>query len=108
MSPTKLPYEIIPLDSFEDELTAITDYLTENASYKVSLQLIDDIETQLSLITTLPYIYPVYAPAPRFRKMPVNNWRYVIFYTVDENKHQIALTHIYHTSRDIHSIMQEE
>ena len=106
MNPTKLPYEIIPLNSFEDELAPIIDYLTENVSYKVSSQLIEDMESQFNLITTLPYIYPVYAPVPRFRKMPIHNWRYVIFYTVDEQKHHIALAHIYHTSRDTYSIMQ--
>ena len=108
MNLTALPYEIIRLRSFQDELIVIIDYLVENASYKVAMQLEEDIQSQLSLITTLPYIYPVYVPVPRFRKMPIQNWQYVTFYTIDKQKHQIALTHVYHTSRDIHSIMREE
>ena len=106
MNKTALPYEITLRDSFEGELAEIIDYLTENASYKVALQLIEDIESQLDLITTLPQIYPVYGPAPRFRKMPVHNWQYVAFYTINKQKHQVVMTHIYHTSRDIRSIMR--
>ena len=105
MNPTPLQYEIILRSTFEDELTEIVDYLTENASYKAAMQLVEDIDSQLNLITTLPYIYPVYAPAPRFRKMTIPNWRYVVFYTVNKQKCQIILAHICHTSRDIQAII---
>ena len=107
MSQTQLPpYDIVRLTSYQNELATIIDYLAENASYKVALQLVEDIQLQLDLVTTLPQIYPAYAPAPRFRKMPIHNWQYVAFYTINKQKRQIILTHIYHTSRDIHSIMQ--
>ena len=105
MNKTALPYEIVRLRSFQNELTEIIDYLIENASYKTALQLEEDIQSQLDLVSTLPLIYPVYGPMPRFRKMPVHNWQYVVFYTINKQKHQIVLTHIYHTSRDIHAMM---
>ena len=79
MNTTALPYEIVRLRSFQNELAEIIDYLIENASYKVAQQLAEDIQSQVALVTTLPFIYPVYGPVPRFRKMPVHNWQYVIF-----------------------------
>jgi len=107
MNKTALPYEIAPLNSYENELAEIIDYLSEQASYKVALQLIEDIDSQLDLVSTLPLIYPAYAPIPRFRKMPIHSWQYVVFYTINKRKHQIELAHIIHTSRDIHSLMMK-
>jgi plasmid stabilization system protein ParE len=108
MSQTALPYKIILLNSFENELAEITDYLTENVSHKVAQQLIEVIDSQLDIISTLPYIYPAYAPAPRFRKMPIHNWQYVAFYTITKQKRRIGMVHICHTARDIHSVMREK
>jgi plasmid stabilization system protein ParE len=105
MNKTALPYEITVRGSYESELSEIIEYLTENASYKVALQLMEDIDSQLDIITTLPYLYPAYIHVPRFRKMSIHNWQYVVFYTVNKQKRQITLAHIYHTSRDIHSMM---
>ena len=99
--------EIIALPSFEEELTEIFDYLSDNASYKAALHLLEDIKSQLDLITALPFIYPAYEPEPYFRKMPINNWRFVVFYAVNKEKHQVVLTHIYHSSRDIQALMRE-
>jgi len=108
MNPTAFPYEIVRLRSFQDELIVVIDYLIENASYKVAMQLAEDIQSQLSLIATLPYIYPIYSLAPRFRKMPIHNWQYVTFYTINKQKRWVVLAHIFHTSRDIYSIMHEK
>ena len=107
MNPAALPYEITTRDTYENELISIVDYLTENVSYKVAFQLAEDIRSQLATITTHPQIYPVYPHAPRFRKMPIHNWQYVAFYSINKQKRQIILTHIFHTSRDIHSLMQK-
>jgi plasmid stabilization system protein ParE len=71
----------------------------------VARQLAEDIQSQLDPVSKHPFIYPAYEPVPRFRKMPVNSWQYVVFYTVNKQKRQITLAHIYHTSRDIHSMM---
>jgi len=105
MDPTHPQYEIIRHRSFQDDLVSIIDYLTENASYKVALQLEEDIQSQLDLISILPKMYPTYEPVPRFRKMPVHNWQYVVFYTINEKNHHVILTHIFHTSRNIQALM---
>ena len=100
------PYSPIWLDSFVNELSQITKYLIYNASSSVADQLVEAIKTQARKACSNPELYPVFELEPDFRKMPIRNWRYVAFYTVEEQPRQIILTHIYHTSRDIHSIMQ--
>jgi len=107
MDPTQPQYEIIRHRSFQDDLVAIIDYLTENASYKIALQLEEEIQSQLDLISILPKMYPVYEPQPRLRKMPIHNWQYVIFYTIIEKNHQVILTRIFHTSRNIQALIQK-
>ena len=107
MNPTQAQYEIVRHRFFQDDLVAIIDYLSENASYKVALQLEEDIQSQLDLVSVHPKMYPVYEPQPRLRKMPIHNWQYVIFYTISEKNHQVILTNIFHTSRNILALMSE-
>ena len=107
MNLTPSRYKPILRSSFEDDLAQITDYLIDNASSKVAEQLMQAIDSQIALISSHPELYPIFEFEPSFRKMPIHNWRYVAFYSIDKQKHQVILTHIYHTSRDIHSIMQE-
>ena len=107
MSKTASPFKINARASYENELAEIVDYLAENVSFKVSLQLSEDIKSQLNIISMLPYMYPAYIHVPRFRKMLIHNWQYVVFYTVNKQKRQVTLAHIFHTSRDIHSMMTQ-
>ena len=99
-------YEVTLHDSFTKELNEIVDYLTENASYKTASQLVDDIQYQVEFIRHHPLIFPAFAPVPNFRKMPIQNWQYVVFYKIDKKKRQIFLVDIGHTSRDIIAYMR--
>jgi len=107
MNPIPSQYKPILRALFEDDLAQITDHLIDNASSKVAEQLMQAIDSQIALISSHPEIYPIFEFEPSFRKMPIHNWRYVAFYTINEQKRQIVMTHIYHTSRDIYSIMRE-
>ena len=108
MSPKPHLYKIISHSDFDDELTQIVEYLSDDASHKAASQMMEDLVSQLDLISTHPFIYPAYPPRPSWRKMAIRYWHYVVFYTINKQKRQIILTHIFHMSRDIHSLIEQK
>ena len=65
------------------------------------MRFINELNQQIESVSDLPYFYPIYEFDERFRKMSMSDWKYIVFYTIDEEKQEIVLYDILHTARDI-------
>ena len=101
-----MPYKRRSLSTFDNSFNEIVDYLSEIAP-SISLRFINELNQQIEPISDSPYLYPVYEYDERFRKMPMNDWKYIVFYTADVEKQEIILYDILHMSRDIPTYLKD-
>lgn len=95
-----MPYKKRFLSYYEDDATQIIDYLLA-ASPSAALRFMDALDNQINALAEMPYLYPKYEYDEFFRKMPINDWNYVVFYTVNDEQKEIIFYDILHMSRDI-------
>ena len=102
-----MPYKPLSLSTFDNSFIEIVDYLSE-ISPSVSLRFINDLNRQVAAVSNFPHMYPIYEYDERFRKMSINDWKYVVFYTTDPKKQEIILYDIIHMSRDIAAYLNDK
>ena len=82
----------------EQDLNDIEEYLSQFYTGTVR-SFFNKLEKNVSLLETMPYMYPVYDADPFFRRMVIGD--YLLFYAVDEDREQIVIHRIFHSARDI-------
>ena len=102
-----MPYKLRSLSTFNNSFNEIVDYLSE-ISPSISLRFINELNQQVEAMSGFPYIYPVYEYDERFRKMSISDWKYIVFYTVDQEKQEIILYDVLHMLRDIATYLKDK
>jgi plasmid stabilization system protein ParE len=101
-----MPYKRRSLSVFDNSFSEIVDYLNEIAP-NVSMRFFNELNQQIKSTTDFSFLYPVYEHDERFRRMPMRDWKYNVFYIVDEAKQEIVFYDILHMSRDIQTYLKE-
>ena len=92
-------YQVKYLDSLQLDLIQAEDYLFQYSASAAD-RLNDDLYSKTSVLPENPYIYPVYAPNPRFRFIPLS-YEYLCFYVVNEDKKQLEVRRLIRGMRNI-------
>jgi len=88
------------LSTFDESFNEVVEYLSDIAT-GVALRFVNELDQQLKALSEMPYLYPIYQYDKRFRKMTMSDWKYAVFYIVNEEQNEIIFYSILHTSRDI-------
>jgi addiction module RelE/StbE family toxin len=93
-----MSYNYVFSDYANKDMDSIEEYLAQFYP-STSLNFISKVEEKISLLLTMPYMYPEYENYTYFRRMNVDD--YLFFYTIDDDKKLIAFHRIIHSSREI-------
>jgi len=73
---------------------------SENGDYpNKAKRLFQEIDKNLKSLEDMPYLYPVYQRNPKYRRMVLED--HLLFYYVDENKHEVKVYRILYDKMDI-------
>jgi toxin ParE1/3/4 len=88
-----MKYSILRTDKFNDQLTDVVIYINNNFSNKEALDFLDFLGNELNNLSSFPYlgVVPRYLPIARqgYRALVIK--QNIIFYKVNEKKHEIIL-----------------
>ena len=96
-------YKILVSETYHRDLKDIIHYISHNldAPFTAS-DLLDEIESTVSGLSTMPYLYGLvdnsYLRHKKFRKCLVNN--YIIFYKVHEENKTVMVHRIFHSRQN--------
>ena len=91
-----------------DDLLKIAEWQIEQTSAIVAEHFRQDLAAQIALLKDMPRLFPTYELVPEYRKMVLNDWNYVIFYRVIEEKKLIIVHRIYHTAQNYQTEVAKE
>jgi plasmid stabilization system protein ParE len=105
-------YKLVHLPSSRKSYDEIVAYLTNEVSPRTAEKFIDDFEQQVTALVDLPFLYPEYEHndeiKPKLRKIVMSDFRYIVFYRIDEGKRKVLFYKIIHSSQDIHTRLKKE
>ena len=93
-----MSYQVVFTKEAELDLVGIEEYLSQFYAGTVR-SFFEKLKKKVSLLETMPYMYPEYDADPFFRRMVIGD--YLLFYAVDEEREQIVIHRIFHSARDI-------
>ncbi len=96
-------YRLIVSENYHRDINNILHYISHNlGSPSTALELLDEVENSLSLLSTLPYRFNLsddaYLSSKGFRKCLVKN--YIIFYKVFEDSKTVQIHRILHSQQN--------
>ena len=99
-----MKFNVLFSDNAEIDLQNIEKYLSQFYTGTVK-RFFDKLKKQLITLETMPHMYPEYELDPFFRKTVIND--YLLFYSVDEIKHQVIIHRIFHSARNISKLIND-
>ena len=93
-----MSFRITFLMDAEQDLCKIEEYLSQFYA-GTARNFFGQLKKKVLLLEGMPYMCPVYENDPYFRQMVIGD--YLLFYSVDENRHLIIVHHVFHSRRDI-------
>ena len=99
-----MQYKISYLDSALQDYFGILRYASQFYP-STPLKFKNALQRNLALVRFNPKCCPRVEDFPQFRKLNVN--QYLVFYTIDEEAHQVVLHRIFHGSWDIQTLLAE-
>jgi addiction module RelE/StbE family toxin len=93
-----MKYRVTFLDDAKQDTKDIAVYLSQFYP-STARNFTAKLKKQVSMLKGQPYMYQAYEDDPFFRRMIIDD--YLLFYSVDEERHIVDIHRIFHASRDI-------
>ena len=61
-------------------------------------RLLKEMDEKLQILKEMPFMWPVFKPRPKYRKMVLEE--HLLFYTVDEDRHEVKVHRILYEKKD--------
>jgi plasmid stabilization system protein ParE len=91
-------------DNATNDMDVIEEYLSRFYPGTAD-RFFNKLKEKLSLLETMPYMYPEYEKDKYFRRMNVND--FIVFYNVEEKANLVVIHNIIHSSRNIEKIVSD-
>jgi len=92
-----MKYKVKYLPRADRDLIEINEVLAEYP--RKAVRLFQEIDRKVRGLEDMPRMWPVYQPRPRYRRMVLED--YLLFYIVDEPKHEVYVYRIIYYRMDI-------
>jgi plasmid stabilization system protein ParE len=93
-----MKYRVTYLDEARQDMKDIAVYLSQFYP-GTARNFASKLKKQVRGLKDMPYTYQAYEDDPYFRRMVVDD--YLLFYSVDEERHLVDIHRIFHASRDV-------
>lgn len=89
---------------YELELEQILSDIVLDYSVDFAIKVVESISQHIEKIKVFPKMYAVYGNIPKYRKFIIEN-KYTVFYTVNDDKKTVIITHIFPSMRDLTQLL---
>ena len=96
-----MQYNVVYTGLAKNDINEIVTYISETLKApQAALNLVASLEKSIKILEKFPYSHQLYIPNKalenEYRFIPVK--KYLVFYTVDENKKEVVITRIFYGS----------